>query len=573
MEERDMIEDEIPVQDEEEAVSSDEVAASDGLPSERDQPDSETVLEDDSVDGDVLPSFEGMSVLQDSDLRESVGELRKLGEEHGGYVTFEEMNELLPRNLVDEVNTTACLKMLETSGIQVIREDEVEDWKTDRNHNGKTVKTEDDIDALRLYMHQMSRTELLKPKEEEKLFRTLAESIQRGHEIFNGFAFAPEFYARVLDRLEAKEDRFDRVVSDKFEGDCVAYLAKIPAFRKQLATARTPAKVSACFKSLCLMEKVFEAICADADERIFLPYENLVARKAELIRQRHSDRRDRELEDLRGRMVQFENRFGMEGGAFRKEFAELKRILRQGDAARNRIVESNLRLVVSIVKTYRNRGLGFLDLIQEGNLGLMKAVEKFEYRRGYRFSTYATWWIRQMASRAIADQARTIRIPVHMVETVNKFMRRQRQLMQELGRQPTEFELAEELGLPVAEVRAIRQMAMRPISLQTKLGEDDGATIGDLIPDTGNANPSEQTEQHLLNESLQAALATLGDRERAVIDCRFGLRDGCALTLEEVANLFNVSRERVRQIEANALRKLRHPRRLKYLREYIAKTA
>ena len=554
--------------------------------------------------GDIIPSMEGMSILRQSELNEVINEIKRRSETNGGYVTYEELNQVLPQNIVDAIQSENSLRMLEALGVRVIREEDVKKFveaRDAKNIDAKASRSDIIEDPIRMYLHQMGQVELLSRDEEISICRTIenAETITR--EYFNRFLFAPQMYARLLDKLESQSERFDRIVTDKFDENRDAYMQLIPGFREQLKVTEkklseacakyldtvsnksaSPAAVRGaektlqnaraalkqCFIDISFKQKVLETLCADADERIYLPYRTLVKRQSELMQLKPSKKRDKDLAELKAKMQRLESYFGMPPEEFMTSFTELRKVMKEGQIARTKMVEANLRLVISIVKKYMNRGLSFLDLIQEGNTGLMKAVEKFEYKRGYKFSTYATWWIRQAATRAIADQARTIRIPVHMIETINKLMRVQKKLIQKLGREPDENELAAEMGMPLDQVKAVRKMAQQPISLQSKVGDNEDAHYGDFIPDQTSENPFEVTEGHLLKERLRDILNTLTDRERQVVDFRFGLSDGYSRTLEEVGRLFNVTRERIRQIEAKALRKLRHPSRMKSLGDY-----
>ena len=562
----------------------------------------------DEFDPEDMSGYAGRSVLGAEERNAVIQEVKQRAEKNGGYVTYDELNQIVPATVQDESTADEYLAILQALNVDVIRAEDVETYRANKDKQGdsrlQAARAQEMFDdPIRMYLHQMGQVPLLSREQEVDICQRIEESEAKTKDMFNRFAFTPAMYMGLLDKLEGMQERFDRVVTDKFDDNRDAYMEQLPAFRKMLqgvsqrldeaqsklaALLRnrkkaTPqqlrgaekgvqnarAALKQAFIDLNFKQKVLETLCMEADEKIYLPYEQLLKRKMELLGKPESKRRNAELADVRVELEKREAQFGMPSEEFRETFKELRTVLRRGQEARTKMVEANLRLVISIVKKYMNRGLSFLDLIQEGNTGLMKAVEKFEYKRGYKFSTYATWWIRQAATRAIADQARTIRIPVHMIETINKLMRVQKKLIQKLGREPTEKELSVEMEMKPEQVRQVYRMAQQPISLQSKVGDNDDAKYGAFIPDTTAENPSEQTAYSMLRERLQEILTTLTDRERQVLDYRFGLTDGFSRTLEEVGKQFNVTRERIRQIEAKALRKLRHPSRLKKLDGFL----
>ncbi len=584
-------------------------------------------LDDDSVFVGA-PHHEGG--VDREECRRRLKELARIAEAQGGFLTFESVNELLPESVIKDTDIEIYLTLLRKMNVELIEAADEERYKTEHNSDeprGKGDRLDFYDDPIRMYLHQMGQVPLLTREQEGSICQRIESAEIRVRALFNLMAFAPKMYLDVLDRLDNGSERFDRVVTDRYGDSRDTYVEEVKAFKPGLQTLATEmeaayaalGKVNAkiqdvkdgaapkrgrakakknevviptnlinaqqkaqahindlsvklveLYDKLQFKQKMLEALCTEADDTKFKPYRTLINEHKRVLKQGgQSKKRQDQLANLTKRMANLEQTFGMRAADFMGLFEELRKELKSGSAARTEMVAANLRLVISIVKKYMNRGLSFLDLIQEGNTGLMKAVEKFEYRRGYKFSTYATWWIRQAATRAIADQARTIRIPVHMIETINRLLRIQKKLVQELGREPTPEEAAEEMGIAVERVRAVYRMAQQPISLQSPVGDGDDAYFGDFLPDSSAESPLEKTAQSMLKDRIQGILGTLTDREKQVLDYRFGLTDGYSRTLEEVGKLFHVTRERIRQIEAKALRKLRHPTRMRGLSGFI----
>ena len=441
-----------------------------------------------------------------------------------------------------------------------------------------------------MYLKQMGQVSLLTREEEVAISKRIEDAEQNVQRCVHRFGFIANAYLDVAYRLLDNEERFDRVILDKKIDSRERYMKGLAqlcaqiqqthqdassAFRKLYRSKEAAKSVKArqaefdkitgvlvkLFGRLYFKHKVIEDFCSMIDEA-----------RDRVLRMQKKVAQDPSNKELKEHLAELELRMWMTADEMGEAYQELRKWLREARRAKDEMVEANLRLVISIAKKYTNRGLSFLDLIQEGNMGLMKAVEKFEYRRGYKFSTYATWWIRQAITRSIADQARTIRIPVHMIETINKLMRVQKQLVQEYGREPTPEEIAEEIHLPVERVRSVLKMAQQPISLQAPVGDSDDTSFGDFIEDKAAENPMEEASFSFLKEKIKDVLDTLTDREREVIEQRFGLRDGSPRTLEEVGRQFSVTRERIRQIEAKALRKLRHPTRISKIKGFLEMT-